>query len=235
MGMEKFLIDKFFSLTNFNNRGLFVDCQYVWQPLAKLEGFFKEKLAGKIEYEVPEGVTLIHPETIQIGKGTIIEPGAYICGPCVIGEDCQIRHGAYIRGFVITGSRCVIGNSTEIKNSILLDDVCAAHFNYIGDSILGNRVNLGAGVKLANLRLDHTEILVSDGEKKVQTHLKKLGAILGDDVQLGCNAVTNPGTIIGKHARCFPCLAIGGYIPPRAKIRSTQKMVVEDHVNRSCF
>jgi len=235
MGMEKFYLHQFFDLGEYALAEVFKDCQYPWQALAQIETFLSTCELGKIECPIPEGVTLINPEKISIGKGTTIEPGAFIRGPCVIGKNCQIRHGAYIRGFVLTGDDCVIGHCTEIKSSILLDGVCAAHFNYVGDSVLGSRVNLGAGVKLANLRLDSQEVQIFDGSSKFSTNLKKLGAILGDDVNIGCNAVLNPATIMGRGALCYPCLAIGGVVPPHSKVRSTKQTVVQDHVDRSCF
>lgn len=206
--MKKFLVDAIFNLDSFEHAKIFKGCTYAWEALARLAQFFEDQELGKIECPVPDGVTLVNPEQISIGKGTVIEPGAFIRGPCVIGRDCEIRHGAYIRGSVLAGNRCVIGHATEVKGSILLDDVSAGHFNYIGDSILGNRVNLGAGVKLANLRLDHNSVQV----EKISTGLKKLGAILGDDTQLGCNAVTNPGTVTDKGVLCYPCAVLSGYV-----------------------
>lgn len=232
--MEKFLLNKFFDLTKYSHSKVFEGCTYIWEALGHLENFLAG-VKGKIECEIPDGAVIIHPEKVIIGKGTIVEPGAYIKGPCIIGENCEVRHGAYLRGLVVTGNRCILGNSTEIKGSILLDDVGAAHFNYVGDSILGNKVNLGAGVKLANLRLDNQPICICDNGEKIVTKLKKLGAIIGDGAQLGCNAVANPGTIIGKGVCCYPCIAVGGYIPPLSRVRSTQKMVVQDYVDRSHF
>jgi len=233
--MKKFLIDNFFDLSHYSHSEVFEGCQYAWEGLAQLKNFFNKQKLGKIECSLPKEVYLVNPETISIGKGTIIEPGVFIQGPCLIGENCEIRHGAYIRGFALVGDRCLIGHCSELKFSILLDDVCASHFNYVGDSILGNRVNLGAGVKLANLRLDNQNVQIVDQGKKIPTNLKKMGAILGDGVQLGCNTVANPGTVVGKGAFCHPCITVNGYIPPQAKVRSTQKMVIQDYVDRSCF
>lgn len=233
--MKKFLIDTIFNLTQYAYTEAFKGCTYAWEALGKLNQFLEDQELGKIECPVPEGVILVNPQLISIGKGTIIEPGAFIRGPCLIGRDCEIRHGAYIRGSVLIGNRCLVGHDTELKSSIFLDDVHAAHFNYVGDSILGNRVNLGAGVKLANLRLDSGIVQVVDNGQKISTHLKKMGAILGDDTQLGCNAVTNPGTVTGKGVFCYPCTVVSGYIPPQAKVKSNQKMVLQDYVDRSNF
>ncbi|NGX39194.1 MAG: Bifunctional protein GlmU [Chlamydiae bacterium] len=233
--MEKLLLKEFFALDSYSHRPLFDDCQYVWEALGSLEEYLGSIPLGVIECQIPEGVYLINPESISIGKGTIVEPGAYIKGPCVIGADCIVRHGAYIRGSVITGDRCILGHASEFKHSILLDDVCAAHFNYVGDSILGGGVNLGAGVKLANLRLDNECVQVSYLGKKMATSLKKLGAIIGDRAQIGCNVVTNPGTIIGSGAFCHPCLTVSGYVPPGCRVQSISKSVIQDYVDRNSF
>ncbi|MBS0628687.1 MAG: UDP-N-acetylglucosamine diphosphorylase [Verrucomicrobia bacterium] len=198
--MEKFLVDRLFNLVSFAHKRVFDGCTYPWEALLKLIQYLESQNLGKIECPIPQGVYLINPEQISIGKGTIVEPGTLIKGPCLIGRDCEIRHGAYVRGGVLTGDGCVIGHATEVKGSILLDEAHAAHFNYVGDSILGNRVNLGAGVKLANVRLDGEDVKIGT----VATGLKKLGAILGDETQLGCNAVTNPGTVMGKRSFGYP-------------------------------
>lgn len=143
-------------------------------------------------------------EKIAIGKGVLVEPGALIKAPAIIGDSSEIRHGAYLRGYCLTGTGCVIGHTTEVKNSIFLNNAKAGHFAYLGDSILGNNVNLGAGTKLANLRLIRGEIAIRTKSGPVLTGLEKLGAILGDDVQTGCNSVTNPGTIMGKKSLLLP-------------------------------
>jgi bifunctional UDP-N-acetylglucosamine pyrophosphorylase / glucosamine-1-phosphate N-acetyltransferase len=203
----------FFEFGQFQHRALFDELEFVWEAISRIELYLKRFPLGAIEVEIPAGVHLVNPELISIGKGTVLEPGAYVKGPCVIGAKCTIRHGAYIRGDLIAGDQCVIGHDTEIKNSILLNQAHAAHFAYVGDSILGNRVNLGAGVKCANLKLDNGLIDVSLEGRRIPTGFRKLGAIIGDDSQIGCNAVTNPGTLIGRNVFCFPCLNISGLIP----------------------
>lgn len=160
----------------------------------------------------------------------MIEPGVYIQGPCIIGKNCVIRHGAYIREGVICGDYCQIGHSAELKHSILLNHACATHFVYVGDSILGNEVNLGAGVKCANLRLDRSEVVVAWNGKRVKTGLKKLGAIVGDRVQIGCNCVLNPGTLIGKESFSHPLLNLSGYIPPRSQMSAKGREPIEPHI-----
>ena len=215
--------ETFFQLEHFAHRKLFEGCTFVWEALERLSDYLKGQKLGKIEVDIPSSVHLIHPELISIGSGTVVEPGAYIQGPCIIGSNCQIRHGAYIRGDLIVGEACVIGHNTEIKHSILLDRASAAHFNYVGDSILGNGVNLGAGVKCANLKLDHSPISIFFDGKRYDTGLKKLGAIIGDGAQLGCNSVTNPGLLMGRQAMVYPCVNVHGYIPEKGREKGAVK------------
>ena len=217
----------FFSLAGYAHASLFEGCQYPWEALARLKDYVRSLELGKIEITISPGVHLVHPELISIGSGTVIEPGAYIQGPCFIGKNCLIRHGAYLRGDIVTGDSCVIGHDTEIKHSILFNEVAAAHFNYVGDSILGNGCNLGAGVKCANFRLDKKLIWVRVLEEKLETGLRKLGAIIGDGAQVGCNAVINPGAILGKNSFCFPCLNVEGYVPEGGKVKPAMKTIVE--------
>lgn len=208
-----------FCLDTYRHTRIFEGCRFAWEAMQRLEAYLHTQALGRIEGEVSPFAYLVNPSTIRIGKGTVVQPGAYIQGPCVIGERCEIRHGAYIRGEVLVGDGCVIGHDTEIKHAIFLDGVQAAHFNYVGDSILGNRVVLGAGVKCANLRLDEQTVRVCVDGQIVCTGLKKLGAILGDDTKLGCNSVTNPGAVVGRGVVCAPCAALGGYIAPYTKVK----------------
>jgi acetyltransferase-like isoleucine patch superfamily enzyme len=157
---------------------------------------------------------------ISLGKGVLVESGAMIKSPTIIENNCEVRQGAYIRGYCLAGDRCVLGHTTEIKHSILLNDAKAGHFAYLGDSILGNNTNLGAGTKLANLKfLPGNVTIIYDGEK-IDTSLRKFGAILGDDAQTGCNSVTSPGTLMGKNSMLLPNItAKRGFHQPRAIIR----------------
>jgi acetyltransferase-like isoleucine patch superfamily enzyme len=157
---------------------------------------------------------------VFVGPGSVIEPGALISGPTIIGARCEIRQGAYIRGHCLVGDGCVVGHTTEMKHSVMLNGAKAGHFAYIGDSVLGNRTNLGAGTKLANLKIVDTPVSVSIQGKRHDTGLRKFGAIVGDDSETGCNSVTNPGTLLGRHCRVFPCVSVkGGYYPDRSIIR----------------
>ncbi len=200
--------ETFFDLSSFAHRSLWKPGLAVWSALEEIQHIPFD--LGSIEIEIPEGVFLKNRELISIGKGTVIELGAMIEGPCIIGENCKIGHGAYLRGFCILGDRCSVGHSAEIKRSIVLNDAAVTHFVYVGDSIIGNKVNLGAGVKCSNLRLDRKEICC--GPDRVATGLKKMGSIIGDGVQIGCNCVLNPGTLIGKRAICYPLLNVGGFV-----------------------
>jgi NDP-sugar pyrophosphorylase family protein len=154
-----------------------------------------------------EGQVYLHP-TVKL------PPYAVILGPAWIGPGCQIRPGAFIRGPVIVGANCVLGNACEYKNCLLLDGVATPHYNYVGDSILGNRAHLGAGAICSNLRLDGQNVVVRGAETVHETGLKKLGAILGDSAEVGCNAVLNPGTVLGPRSLVMPTLAFSGYLPP---------------------
>jgi NDP-sugar pyrophosphorylase family protein len=157
---------------------------------------------------------------IFIGPGSVVEPGALIKGPTIIGGYCEIRQGAYLRGYCLVGDRCVVGHTTEMKHSVMLHGAKAGHFAYIGDSILGNRTNLGAGTKLANLKIVPTQVSVKVDDKIHDTGLRKFGAIIGDDTETGCNSVTNPGTLLGRRCLVYPSISVrGGYYRDRSVIR----------------
>jgi len=168
------------------------------------------------------GVFLADDE-IYIGRGTVIESGALIKGPAMIGDDNEIRQGAYIRGNVIVGNKCVVGHNTEMKTAIMLGDSKAGHFAYIGDSILG-RVNLGAGTKLANLKIIESKIVLTIDDNKYETGLRKFGAIFADGVETGCNSVTMPGSLLSKDVLLYPNTTARGYYPPKTIIKSRQNI-----------
>lgn len=165
------------------------------------------------------GATLMGKQ-IAIGKGVLIENGAMVKSPAIIGDNTEIRHGAYLRGYTLLGKRCVAGHTTEIKHSIFLDDAKAGHFAYLGDSVLGNNSNLGAGTKFANLRFLDGTVKIRTKDGLVDTDRRKFGAILGDEAQTGCNSVTNPGTILGKKGMLMPnTTAASGLHSPKTIIR----------------
>jgi len=225
--MDHFPPHYFFDLSSYQHAALFEKCIHVWDSLKNIENYLSALSLGSIAVDIPQGAFLVNPHLITISKGTVVEPGAYIKGPCYIGENCTIRHGAYIRGNFIAGKDCVIGHDTEIKQAIFLDGAQAPHFAYVGDSILGNRVNLGAGTKCANLKLDHRPITVEAETHRIDTHLRKFGAIFGDETQIGCNVVTHPGTLFGKQVFCYPCLSVGGFIPSQSIVKNEQHLVIK--------
>ena len=161
-------------------------------------------------------------EKVFIGEGTVIEPGAYIKGPAWIGANCQIRHGAYLRENVIVGAGSVIGNSSEIKNSILFQGCQVPHFNYVGDSILGAKVHLAAGVIVSNLKLNGDFITLRVGDNVLTTGLRKFGALIGDGAEVGCNAVLNPGTVIGRRSLIYPGVAWRGVLAANSIAKDAQ-------------
>jgi NDP-sugar pyrophosphorylase family protein len=186
----------------------------------------KEQYRVRQDGVVLEGAAVFHAgacligQDIYVGPGTVVEPGALIKGPTIIGANCEIRQGAYMRGHCLVGDRCVVGHTTEIKHAIMLDDAKAGHFAYIGDSILGNRTNLGAGTKLANLKITATPVSVKLEGKKYDTGLRKFGAIIGDGTETGCNSVTNPGTLLGRRCLVYPCVSVrSSYYPDGSAIR----------------
>ena len=189
------------------------------------KGTFRVKIQGE---ETTQAAVLcagavLWDDRIFLGEGALVEPGALIKGPAFIGAGTEVRQGAYIRGKCIIGKRCVVGHTTEMKSSIMLDDAKAGHFAYIGDSVLGGDSNLGAGTKLANLKITGTGVQVKIGTSIVDTGLRKLGAILGDGVQIGCNAVTNPGTLLSKACMVLPLASVApGYYEPRSNVGTTR-------------
>ena len=218
----------FFELSDFAHAALFDNKAFVWQAIPGIGAYAQAQLADTYRPAllgvVAEGAYLVHPELIYLGEGSVIEPGAYVAGPCIIGRHCEIRHGAYLRGDVILGDHCVVGHASEVKNSIFLNGAHAPHFAYVGDSILGNRVNLGAGTKLSNLALTslkdpatgkRTTIRLEVNGQMVDTGLAKMGAIMGDDAQTGCNSVLNPGCVIGPRTLIYANISLrkGYYLP----------------------
>lgn len=215
------------------------DCTYVWQLLPKLEPFLKKFLQSKqiIEGTISEGA-YISSDPVFIHKTAIIEPGAYIQGPAYIGEDVVIRHGAYVRDNVIMLKGSMLGHASEAKNSLFLPHAHAPHFNYVGDSILGSHVNLGAGTKLSNLTVvskkdqktgKRPTILIKVNGTEYDTQLTKLGAILGNNAQTGCNSVLNPGSLVGQNTLIYANTSLRkGYYEPDKMIKLRQNIEIKD-------
>jgi NDP-sugar pyrophosphorylase family protein len=191
-----------FDLSQTGHASLFDGCEYAWDALKKIKAYVeanaKSELLNKCEGRAFVG------EQVFIGEGTIVEDGAMIKGPAIIGRNCQIRHNAYIREHVIVGDGCMVGNSTELKNSLLFNHAVAPHFNYVGDSILGHKTHLGAGVVLSNVKSLPGNVTVEKDGVPFDTGLRKFGALIGDGAEVGCNAVLNPGSIIGRGAVIYP-------------------------------
>src|SRR5215469_13663086 len=193
---------RFVRPTQTEHAAVFDGCKYAWEALRRIEPYVKAKALSELHNRC-EGIAFIG-EQVFIGEGTVVEDGAMIKGPAIIGRNCQIRHNAYLRENVIIGDNCVVGNSTENKNSILFNNAGAPHYNYVGDSILGYKAHVGAGAKLSNFKMFPGNITVTADRKQFYTGLRKFGALLGDGAEVGCNAVLNPGSIIGRGAAVYP-------------------------------
>ena len=203
-----------------------------WDALKGIGALARELLRGVREGEIMPGAYVLGDD-VDIGPGTVVEPGAVIKGPTVIGADCEIRAGAYIRGNAVVADGCVVGNSTELKNALMLEGSHAPHFNYVGDSGLGLRANLGAGVKLSTWKVAaDKKVKIAVGGRVIDTGLDKFGAILGDDVEIGCNAVTNPGTVVGPRTIIYANSNVRGFIPADSvlKLRQQQNVVARRRV-----
>jgi NDP-sugar pyrophosphorylase family protein len=201
------------------------DLEWPWDILKSLHDIATGLSSADILGNVMPGAHVLGG--VAIGPGTVVEPGAFVKGPTYIGADCEIRAGAYIRGDAVISDRCVVGNSSEVKNSLMLEGSHAPHFNYVGDSVLGLGVNLGAGVKLSNWKLSADKyIMFVHGDEKVDTGLNKIGAILGDGVEIGCNSVLNPGTVIGPRTIIYANSNVRGFIPGESVLKLKQNQDV---------
>lgn len=180
---------------------------YPWEALKGIKDFILE--LGPTLGDDYEQVT----ENVWVHKTAKVFPSAYLGAPCIIGPETEVRHGAFIRGSALVGANCVVGNSVELKNVILFDHVQTPHYNYVGDSILGYFSHMGAGSITSNVKSDKKLVVVHNGTEHIETGIKKFGAMLGDYVEVGCNAVCNPGTVIGRHASVYPTSCVRGVIP----------------------
>ena len=210
-----------FDLSQTEHPAVFDGCTCAWEALKRIKDYLHAHLRPALHNRC-DGVAFIDGN-VFIGEGTVVEDGAMIKGPTIIGRNCQVRHNAYIRGDVIISDGCVIGNSSELKNALLFNHCQVPHFNYVGDSILGCKAHLGAGVKISNFKLDGTNIRVEIDGQLVDTGLRKFGALLGDRTDVGCNAVLNPGSIIGRGSVIYPNVNWRGVLAPNslAKNRAT--------------
>ncbi len=189
-------------------KDLLADKEYPWQALGEISDFIL-KLGPTLpadEYDHPA-------EDVWIAKDAKVFASAYINGPCIIGHGTEVRQCAFIRGSALVGENCVVGNSTELKNVILFDNVQVPHYNYVGDSILGYKSHMGAGSITSNVKSDKTLVVIKSADEEIPTERKKVGAILGDHVEVGCNSVLNPGTVIGRNSNVYPVSCVRGVIP----------------------
>jgi NDP-sugar pyrophosphorylase family protein len=215
-----------FDLSQTEHAAIFDGCNHAWEALKKIEAYLDKVTRQNPPKRFP-GASI--GERVIIGEGTVVEPGAMIKGPAIIGKNCQIRHNAYLRENVIIGDNCVVGNASELKNALLFNHVQAPHYNYIGDSILGHKVHLGAGVKISNIKLLPGNVTVELEGVPTDTGLRKFGALMGDHAEAGCNAVMNPGTIIGRGAVIYPNVFWRGILPANmiAKNKAEVEVVVK--------
>ena len=181
---------------------------YPWEALKGIKDFILElgPTLDKAEYEEVS-------ENVWVHKTAKVFPSAYLGAPCIIGPETEVRHCAFIRGSALVGAKCVVGNSVELKNVILFDNVQTPHYNYVGDSILGHYSHMGAGSITSNVKSDKALVVVHDGDEHIETGIKKFGAMLGDHVEVGCNAVCNPGTVIGRNSSVYPTSCVRGVVP----------------------
>lgn len=199
-------------------RELFDASEYPWEILQQLKGYLQNLIDGGLPgfTEIADGV--------WVGEGVRIAPTATLEGPAVIGAGTEIRPGAYLRGHVIVGENCVIGNSTELKHCVLLDRTQVPHYNYVGDSVLGNHAHMGAGAICSNLKADGKSVVIR-GNKDYETGLRKIGGFLGDSADIGCGCVLNPGTVIGKNTSVYPLTALRGVYPADCIVKDSSRVV----------
>ena len=206
-------------------KDIFEGVTYPWEVLSKISDFIKElgKTLPADEYDQVG-------EDVWIAKSATVFQTAYIHGPAIIGKNAEVRQCAFIRGNAIVGEGAVVGNSTELKNVILFNKVQVPHYNYVGDSVLGFKSHMGAGSITSNVKSDKTLVVVKNGEEKIETGLKKMGAMLGDHVEVGCNSVLNPGTVIGRNSNVYPTSCVRGVIPAGHIFKRPGDVVKKDNI-----
>ncbi|MBM3845066.1 MAG: UDP-N-acetylglucosamine diphosphorylase [Verrucomicrobia bacterium] len=207
-----------FDLTQTEHQALFHGCKHSWEALQKIKAYIQGCLKPELRNRC-DGRAFIGDQ-VFIGEGTVVEDGAMIKGPAIIGRNCQIRHNAYLREDVILGDNCVVGNASELKNVLLFNGANVPHFNYVGDSILGHKAHLGAGVKVSNVKLSGGNIMVELEGQPFDTGLRKFGALIGDHADIGCNAVLNPGSIIGRNSIIYPNVSWRSILPANMIVKN---------------
>lgn len=208
MKLEYLTVESLFDLSHTIMSDIFDGCDYPWEALGKISDRIVEigKTLSPDEYDSPS-------ENVWIAKSAKVAPTAYIGAPCIICKDAEVRHCAFIRGSAVVGEGAVVGNSTELKNVVLFDKVQVPHYNYVGDSVLGYKAHMGAGSITSNVKSDKKLVSIHTPDGDVETGRKKVGALIGDNVEIGCGSVLNPGTVIGRDARVYPLSSVRGYVP----------------------
>ena len=221
--MKDFTISNMLDLNETIAAELFEGKTYPWEVLPEIGEFIIKlgKTLDPSEYE-KKG------ENVWIAKSATVAPTASITGPAIIGREAEVRHCAFIRGKAIVGEGAVVGNSTELKNAVLFNKVQVPHYNYVGDSILGYKAHMGAGSITSNVKSDKTLVVVKSAEENIETGLKKFGAMLGDCVEVGCNSVLNPGTVIGRHTNVYPLSRVRGFIPENSIFKDQEHIVLKE-------
>ncbi len=216
-------IDDLLDLSHTRAAALFSGKRYPWEVLDGIKAFILAlgPTLPEDEFDHPSG-------DVWIAKDAVVFPTAYIGGPCIIDHGAEVRHGAFIRGSALVGRDCVVGNSVELKNAVLFDNVQVPHYNYVGDSVLGYRSHMGAGSLTSNVKSDKTLVTVRDGVGAIPTGRKKFGAILGDFVEVGCNSVLNPGTVVGRHTNIYPLSCVRGVVPARSIYKDKNTVVPKE-------
>lgn len=218
--MESCKIKNLYDLDNTIAKELLESVTYPWEALAKINDFIL-KIGPTLDKEKYDKVG----EDVWIAKNATVAPTAYIKGPAIIGENAEIRHCAFIRGKAIVGENAVVGNSTELKNVILFNRVQVPHYNYVGDSILGYKSHMGAGSITSNVKSDKKLVVVKDGIEKIETGIKKFGAMLGDNVEIGCGSVLNPGTVVGRNTNIYPLSSVRGVVPENSIYKNKNEII----------
>ena len=214
------MIKNMYDLNETIAKDLFEGVTYPWEILPKISEFIV-KLGETLSADEYDKVG----ENVWIAKDAKVFDSAYINGPVIIDHGAEVRHCAFIRGNAIVGKNCVVGNSTELKNVILFNNVQVPHYNYVGDSILGYKSHMGAGSITSNVKSDKTNVTIMIGDDKIETGLKKMGAMLGNNVEVGCNSVLNPGTVIGQHTNIYPLSMVRGYVPAKSIYKKRGEVV----------
>ena len=232
--MEECKVCNLYNLEETIAKELLESVTYPWEALSKINDYILE-LGNKLDTERYEKIG----EDVWIAKSAKVMPSAYIHGPAIIGENAEIRHCAFIRGKAIVGDGAVVGNSTELKNVILFNKVQVPHYNYVGDSILGYKSHMGAGSITSNVKSDKKLVVIKKGkeqislfdteknkkQKQIETGIKKIGAMIGDEVEVGCSSVLNPGTVIGKNSNIYPLSSVRGVIPPNSIYKNKNEII----------